>query len=414
MESIVERVKIEIDRTMKDLSDTGKAKLEDVRSSFEQFFQLLNSPKDIRIELFCQQLDRLLNNNNSFSIRFWIELYQDILHILGKNDNPQKTAFGGSFRKRMEFEKELQQRKISAEKLQKQKKLKDFVNEHEQFFKVYFENCISFHSKLQVENLFEDMAKFSEDFVNVENWINLQEKLKCINIEYDCTDRILYKFSCDRLRDNYSSENVIADITNYLPSKDQSNIDGQKSHVVLADLLEQHRWIVILADPGNSKTTLLRWLTYRFAEAAENGCNRVNFKVDQQRSVTIRVRIPILIRIGEFATWLEQDRTKTLIDYIGEHTWFSKRYCFDEKNGQILRELISQGHALILLDGLDEVANGQQIPDIVRCVKNFIKDYVQSSDFISAFDEKFIGNIRLFNEVIETKLPKKSAGNQIS
>ena len=107
-------------------------------------------------------------------------------------------------------------------------------------------------------------------------------------------------------------------------------------------------------------------------------------------------------------------RTKTLIDYIGAHTWFSKRYYSDEKNGQVvMKELISQGHALILLDGLDEISDTQQISNIIRCIENFIKEYVLSSDFISAFDEKFFDKMPCFAAIIETQLPTKSIGNQI-
>ena len=309
MENSIERAIMAINQTMKSpgLPHFKKDILKDVRNSFEEFFKLCNSAKDNRIELFLRQLNRLLNNNNSFSFDFWTELQKDILYMLGKKNNPEKTVFGGSFYKRMQIEKELKQRELKfSENFQEQKNLQQFLNEHKQFFEVYLENCISFHSKLQVEKLFEDMTKFSEDFVDMENRVSLQNKLNCINIEYDCTDRILYSFNFDHLRDNYSSRNVVEDINNYALSKDPSNLHEEYSRVRFVDLLEKYRRIVILSDPGNSKTTILRWITYTFAQAAKNASRMVRFEENHRSLVSIPVRIPILIRIGEFVTWLEQ------------------------------------------------------------------------------------------------------------
>ena len=93
-----------------------------------------------------------------------------------------------------------------------------------------------------------------------------------------------------------------------------------------------------------------------------------------------------MIRIGEFAEWLEQHQTKTLMDYIGEHTWFSEPYCHDD-SGNVLKELIYHGHALILLDGLDEIPEVGRRGEIVDLVRKFIDEYVRAPDFISAFDD---------------------------
>ncbi|CAF1499469.1 unnamed protein product [Adineta ricciae] len=413
MENPIKRAIMAINQTMcsPGVSNFEKDVLKDIRSSFAQLSELRDPTKDNWIELFSRQLNRLLNNNNNkpFSFDFWTELHRDILYMLGNKNDPEKTAFGGSFHKRMTMEKEIKQRELKfSENFQKQKNLQQFLNEHQQFFEIYLENCISFHSKLQVEKLFDDMTKFSEDFLGMKNGVNLQKKFNCINIEYDCSDRILYSFNFNHLKDNYSFRNIVEDINNYSLLKDSSNLLVKYSRMRLVDLLEKYRWIVILSDPGNSKTTILRWITYRFAQAAKNASKTVKFEDKNGSRVTLPVRIPILIRIGEFITWLEQDQRKTLIDYIGEHTWFSKCYCSDEKNRQIiLKELVSQGHTLILLDGLDEISDTHQISNIIRCVENFIKEYVLSSDFISAFDEKICDTIN------ETQLPAKSIGNQI-
>ncbi len=148
------------------------------------------------------------------------------------------------------------------------------------------------------------------------------------------------------------------------------------------------RWIAILGDPGSAKTTLLRWITLFFAKAADSDHERMK----SNRLDDCRVVIPILIRIGEFAEWFDQHPTKTLMDYIGEHTWFSERYCDVDGRGSALKELIYHGHALILLDGLDEISEVGRRGEIVDVVRKFVDEYVRAPDFISAFDDKMFDN----------------------
>ncbi|CAF3603186.1 unnamed protein product [Rotaria sp. Silwood1] len=115
--------------------------------------------------------------------------------------------------------------------------------------------------------------------------------------------------------------------------------------IEITNALQANRWFVSLGDPGSAKTTLLRWITHIFAEAAYHEDEEIVF---EEESVYLPIRIPIRIRIVEFAEWLIQHQTKTLIDYIGEHTWFSERYCHAE-DGNVLKELIYHDYALILL-----------------------------------------------------------------
>ncbi|CAF3757686.1 unnamed protein product [Rotaria sordida] len=164
-------------------------------------------------------------------------------------------------------------------------------------------------------------------------------------------------------------------------------------------------------DPGSAKTSLLRWITCVFARSILNGHAQVVLEGDD----CIPVRIPILIRIGEFATWLKQYPTKTLIDYIGEHTWDSKRYCHDD-NKNVLKELINHGHTLILLDGLDEITEVGQKGEIVDLVRKFVDEYVRGPDFISAFDDRMFYGTPLdycYHTIVETQPPSIPGGNQI-
>ncbi|CAF4909408.1 unnamed protein product [Rotaria sp. Silwood1] len=87
------------------------------------------------------------------------------------------------------------------------------------------------------------------------------------------------------------------------------------------------------------------------------------------------------------------------MDYIGNHTWFSERYCQDDS-----------GY------GLDEIPDVGQRGEIVDLVRKFIDEYVRAPNFISAFDEEMLHIETLFNwneRIFEIKSPYRSGGNQI-
>ncbi|CAF4316966.1 unnamed protein product [Rotaria sp. Silwood2] len=201
----------------------------------------------------------------------------------------------------------------------------------------------------------------------------------------------------------------------YLDIKEQKieqikiNRSVEAEHIT--NILRCNRWIIILGDPGSAKTSLLQWITRVFAESIINGQERVALEGDD----SIPIRIPILIRIGEFAMWLKQYPTKAVIDYIGEHTWDSKRYCHDDYKN-VLKALVAHGHTLILLDGLDETTDVREKREIVDLVRKFVDEYVRGPDFISAFDDRMFYGTSLdyrYHQIIETKPPSMPDGNQI-
>ncbi|UJR11874.1 hypothetical protein I4U23_016053 [Adineta vaga] len=169
-------------------------------------------------------------------------------------------------------------------------------------------------------------------------------------------------------------------------------------------------WFVILGDPGSGKTSLLRWITWIYAQAAYSRHEQLIFAKDCHSLV----RIPILIRLGEFAIWFEQNPQKTLIDYIGKHTWFSQIYCHDN-NEIVFKELIDHGHALILIDGLDEVFEIRHKQMIVDVVQKFVDEHIVGSDFLSTSDDFIFKNLSkyCYQSLTETSSPSKHNGNQV-
>ena len=252
-----------------------------------------------------------------------------------------------------------------------QKILSQLLDENSEFFQAYLQKCISLHSKMEVrglmeniDDLFRNSFRQKEVSLTTDGKNRMKEKLNYIEIPFDCSNRSLNSVDSSLLLKNKSSLTDNDNLNNFLPSLKQINIDPHRRPTKIANALRASRWLVILGDPGSAKTTLLRWITRIFAEAAYR--RDVDMVSGEERS-HLSVRIPILIRIGEFAEWLVQHQAKTLIDYIGEHTWFSERYCHDE-DGNVLKELIYHGHVLILLDGLDEIPEVRQRKEFVELV----------------------------------------------
>jgi hypothetical protein len=388
------------------LSDLEKFQLIETR---DLLHQLLKS--DIHrhkwTRLFGRQLKRLLNRDGSPPKDFWIQLHNDILYVLEKLNGAQdRNDSWTGFLEKMKFESELKQRKLQFNQtFGKQKRLHQLISENLDFFKKYLEKCISLHSTLEVRGLFENINDiFHHNFEQIDIEKRLEEKLNYLQIPFDCSGRSLNTIdSALFLPNKYDNQN------NILPSLEQIKIDPKCSSKEIENVLQTSRWLVILGDPGSAKTTLLRWITRTFAETAYNYYEKVLLnKKESYHSI----RIPILIRIGEFAEWIIHHQTKTLIDYIGEHTWFSEHYCSDE-DGKMLKALIYHGHALILLDGLDEIPDVGQRKEIIELVRKFLDEYIRTSDFISPFDEKmFSSRISWYYAILQTD-PPDNGGNQI-
>ncbi|CAF3869752.1 unnamed protein product, partial [Rotaria sp. Silwood1] len=139
---------------------------------------------------------------------------------------------------------------------------------------------------------------------------------------------------------------------------------------------------MLLGAPGSGKTSLLRWLTLRYAYSALEGFKRVYLNEVELESV----RIPILIRLGKFAEWLTRKPAATLIDYIGYQTWLGELYMVEDYE-EVLKCAVYQGRALILLDGLDEVVTFEQQTRVRHLAIEFISEYVRSNSQVSAFDD---------------------------
>jgi HEAT repeat protein len=134
----------------------------------------------------------------------------------------------------------------------------------------------------------------------------------------------------------------------------------------LADLLETGR-SVLLGDPGSGKTTITRYVTYALAAGDET-----------YTGASVRDLVPVLIRIATYAKAYEKDATLHLVEYV------EKELTSNPDFGRFLRRSIEQGNCLIILDGLDEVAERSLRIRVTELIQKMVAAYDQNRFMVTS------------------------------
>jgi energy-coupling factor transporter ATP-binding protein EcfA2 len=139
-------------------------------------------------------------------------------------------------------------------------------------------------------------------------------------------------------------------------AQEEEAVIGEKLSAPLPvlDLLRQHAGLVILGDPGAGKTTLVKYLTVMLAQG-------------QGEALGLGARLPVLIPLSAYANALAQQNV-ALQDFVA--SYFSTRG-IDLPAGQLVKQALDAGQALIMLDGLDEVQTPAQRALLVDQVEAF-------------------------------------------
>ncbi len=122
----------------------------------------------------------------------------------------------------------------------------------------------------------------------------------------------------------------------------------------LLDLLQKQDGLIILGDPGAGKTTFLKVLALRLA-------------LGEGEAMGVGNRLPVLLPLSAYANALSQED-------VPLHRFMARYYeglGVDEPLAAMLKEALTQGRAILLLDGLDEVKDAAQRLLVVRRVMDF-------------------------------------------
>ncbi|MCI0490545.1 MAG: HEAT repeat domain-containing protein [Blastocatellia bacterium] len=157
----------------------------------------------------------------------------------------------------------------------------------------------------------------------------------------------------------------------------QSQREVRLRRVDISELFKERR-AVVLGDPGAGKTTLMRYVAYRLAQAQIGGQKNEDRATDMPSELCDC--LPVYIRIGEYAQHLKQNPEATL-------DGFAPLGCQVRQlplSADLLRDAIRRGRALFLLDGLDEIIDTSQRRDVARIVEQFALAHSQCPVFVTS------------------------------
>jgi internalin A len=129
----------------------------------------------------------------------------------------------------------------------------------------------------------------------------------------------------------------------------------------LLELVSAEKRLVLLGDPGSGKSTLVSWIVWSLAREGEN-----------QWKQALNGRTPIVMVLRE----LSLDRVRTWDDLLAAyfHHW-TARLLGRSQYAAHVSELLENGRAMIMLDGLDEVGNPQVQENLRQAVWEGIRRY---------------------------------------
>ncbi|MEW5856740.1 MAG: NACHT domain-containing protein, partial [Cyanobacteriota bacterium] len=190
----------------------------------------------------------------------------------------------------------------------------------------------------------------------------IREKVKPIIQERCGTMRVLDMSQPIGLNDIYTNVNILEKITgrrrieiaDLMQGCDPENFDRfglsrvTQKRVPGLEVVNRHSKLMVLGKPGAGKTTFLKYLAIQ--------CISGEFQANQ---------LPVFITLKDFAETHDQPDLLKYINYLFGN--------FGVLDTQIV-EILQQGRALILLDGLDEVRE-KDSKQVLEQIKNFSYQY---------------------------------------
>jgi predicted nucleotidyltransferase/transcriptional regulator with XRE-family HTH domain len=149
----------------------------------------------------------------------------------------------------------------------------------------------------------------------------------------------------------------------------------QPDRLTIQECLMRHRRVLLRGEPGCGKTTTLRHIARHYARASATAG-------DSSPS-----RLPILVRLADFAKACERHGEMSPVRYAVTHTLRDASPEYWVEVERQLESRLQDGTCLVLLDGLDELG-GEKEPgerkSLITVIQNFIKAFAQNQFLLTS------------------------------
>lgn len=178
-----------------------------------------------------------------------------------------------------------------------------------------------------------------------------------------------------KLDDVYVSLMVERESLEPMASKTR-NADQKPERINVAQAIKEHSRLVIKGDPGAGKSTCTRFLDLLFASAMWQMTKEDSVATtqihDKEGKEYGQARLPILVRIADYAAE-RGNSSLSLRDYLPMA--FRDVDAPQEVLSKVFTAALREVNALVLLDGLDEVAEETTRSEIAQSIKDFVDVY---------------------------------------
>jgi internalin A len=161
-------------------------------------------------------------------------------------------------------------------------------------------------------------------------------------------------------------------------------------------LVSSDRRIVLLGDPGSGKSTLVSWIVWNLARDGENRWKQA-----------MNSRTPLVMVLRE----LSLDRVRSWDDLLAAYCkHWTARLLGRSRYAPEMRQLLEDGRAMIILDGLDEVGNPQVQESLRQAVWEGMRKYEDCAWLLTSRLVGYLG----YHEGPSQETPNGGDGRPIS
>lgn len=226
---------------------------------------------------------------------------------------------------------------------------------------------------------------------------------KLVNIELE---QIYITLRTTQQRSIQAEEEWLAEESHLAPGEMRKNMGWQATpetvNVKVEQALAAHNHIVVLGDPGSGKTTLLRYLALLYGRDLAEGTKIIHKKLKLDESG----HLPVLLPLRQMGQFLKVHRKEN--DGTEGHALLLIFLLQSLKNHQVdlpadfFDSYLRDGKAVILLDGMDEVADPDLRARVARLVDAFTLAYPKCRFVVTSRVVGYSGASRLGADYVTT------------